>query len=166
MSSVLKNPALPQHFHTVLKEAEKHSLATLKLLAHLVEETSDVLIAADADFKPTTWNKASEKIYGLKAEEVRGRDLRNFIEIHYPHSTREKVGEIIRTKGEWRVETYFVRPADKKTVTLLICFKEIKEDNGRLLGYLINAYAYPRTQQHRIRTHWICRRYYSRQSEV
>jgi hypothetical protein len=30
MSSVLKNPALPQHFHTVLKEAEKHSLAHFK----------------------------------------------------------------------------------------------------------------------------------------
>jgi PAS domain S-box-containing protein len=58
-----------------------------------------VLIAADADIKPTTWNKASEKIYGLKAEEVRGRDLRNFIEVHYPHSTREKVVKLSGQKA-------------------------------------------------------------------
>lgn len=139
MSSTTKTAALPEHFYSVLKSSERHSLSTLKLLAHLVEETSDVLTAADINYKPITWNKAAEKIYGLKAEEVIGRDLRDFIEIHYSNNTREEVREIIRTKGEWRGETFFIRPTDKKTVTLLICFKELREDNGNLLGYLISA---------------------------
>ena len=139
MSSATKAAALPEHFNSVLKSSKKHSLSTLKLLALLVEETSDILTAADVNYRPVTWNNASEKIYGLKAEEVIGRDLREFIEIHYSNSTKEEVREIIRTKGEWRGEAYFVRPADKKTVTVLIGFKELKEDNGHLLGYLISA---------------------------
>ncbi|MBO9681916.1 MAG: PAS domain S-box protein [Flavisolibacter sp.] len=139
MSSATKAAALPEHFNSVLKSSEKYSLSTLKLLALLVEETSDILTAADVNYRPITWNNASEKIYGLKAEEVIGRDLREFIEIHYSNSTKEEVREIIRTKGEWRGEAYFVRPTDKKTVTVLICFKELKEDNGHLLGYLISA---------------------------
>jgi PAS domain S-box-containing protein len=139
MSSALKTAVLPEHFHSVLKSSEKHSLSTLKLLALLVEETSDVLTAADVDFKPITWNKASERIWGLKAEEVIGRDLRGFLDIHYTNTTRENVREIINAKGEWRGEVSFVRPTDKKTVTLLICFKQLKEDTGQLLGYLISA---------------------------
>jgi PAS domain S-box-containing protein len=139
MSSALKTPALPDHFHSVVNGAEKHSVSTLKLLALLVEETSDVLTAADVDFKPITWNKASEKVWGLKAEQVIGRDLREFIDIHYGNATKEEVREIIRKEGQWRGEACFVRPTDQKTVTLLIGFKQLKEDNGHLLGYLINA---------------------------
>jgi PAS domain S-box-containing protein len=139
MSSATKAAALPEHFNSVLKSSDKHSLSTLKLLALLVEETSDILTAADVNYRPVTWNNASEKIYGLKAEEVIGRDLREFIEVHYSNTTREEVREMISTKGEWRGEAYFVRPTDKKTVTVLICFKELKEDNGHLLGYLISA---------------------------
>lgn len=139
MSSTIKTAAFPEQFYSVLKNSETHSLSTLKLLALLVEETSDVLTAADVDFKPITWNKASEKIWGLKAEQVIGKDLRDFIDIHYINSTRKEVREIIGKQGEWRGEAYFVRPTDKKTVTLLIGFKQLKEDNGKLLGYLINA---------------------------
>jgi len=139
MSSTIKTATLPDRFHSVLKEAEKHSLVTLKLLAHLVEETSDVLTAADVDYKPITWNKASEKIYGLTAEQVIGKDLREFIQIDYHNNSREGVREIIRTKGEWRGEASFIRPTDTKTVTLLMCFKELKEESGNLLGYLISA---------------------------
>src|SRR5678815_2537168 len=106
-------------FDSDLNGAGKYSVAGLKLLAHLVEETSDILIAADVDYKPLTWNKASELIYGLKAEEVIGKDLSEFISIHYHDCTRQKVRETINTVGEWRGEASFIRPTDYKTITLL-----------------------------------------------
>lgn len=135
MSSALKTVALPDYFFTS-DNPGKHSLATLKLFAQLVEETSDVLVASDIDHKPLTWNKAAEKIFGLTAEQVIGKDLGEFLAIHYCNSSREEVCEIIKAKGEWRGEAYFVRPTDNKTVTLLMCFKQLKEDNGNVLGYL------------------------------
>lgn len=139
MPSTVKTIASDDHFLSVLKGAEKHSLSTLKLLAHLVEETSDVLTAADIDYKPITWNKASEKIWGLKAEQVIGKDLREFLDIRYYNTTKEEVRETIRKKGQWRGEASFVRPTDSKTITLLIGFKELKEEDGNVLGYLING---------------------------
>jgi PAS domain S-box-containing protein len=139
MSSILKASALFDHFHSVLNESENHSLTTLKLLALLVEETSDMLVASDIDHRPLTWNNAAEKIFGLKAEQVIGKHLREFVAIHYHNSSMEEVREIIKAKGEWKGEAYFVRPTDNKTVTLLMCFKELKEDNENVLGYLVNA---------------------------
>ena len=113
-----------------------HSKNTLELLAHLVEQTSDVLTAADINFKPLTWNKAAEKIYGLTSEQVIGSDVRNFLVINYSGTTRDEVRRIINTTGEWRGEANFVRPTDNKLITLLIAFKQLKED-GEVTGYLI-----------------------------
>ncbi len=137
MASSLKT-LIPDYFRPALNNSDDHSITTLKLLAHLVEETSDVLIAADINYRPLTWNKASEKIYGLKAEEVIGRDLREFFHIEYASYTKDEVRHIINTRGEWRGETSFVRPTDKKQVTLLISFKELR-DNQAVVGYLISA---------------------------
>lgn len=135
--STQKTAVLPDRF--VLQSHGKHSLATLKLLAHLVDETSDVLTAADVDYKPVTWNKASEKIYGLKAEQAIGKDLRELLDIRYHNSSREEVRETINTSGQWRGEASFVRPTDQKMVTLLMFFKALKEDNGNVTGYLVTA---------------------------
>ncbi len=88
MSSSQKASIVPGAIHSALKNSDHHSLSTLRLLALLVEETSDILTAADVNFKPITWNKASEKIYGLKAEQVIGRELREFIFLQYPNSNR------------------------------------------------------------------------------
>lgn len=137
MASSLKT-LIPDYFRPALNNSDDHSTTTLKLLAHLVEETSDVLIAADISYRPLTWNKASEKIYGLKAEEVIGKDLRDFFHIEYANHTKDEVRQIINTRGEWRGETSFIRPTDKKLVTLLISFKELR-DNHSVVGYLISA---------------------------
>ncbi len=45
---------------------------------------------------------------------------------------------MIQSKGEWRGEASFIRPTDQKAITLLMCFKQLRE-SGTLLGYLISA---------------------------
>ena len=139
MPSPPKTNLFTGEFDSVLKGTENHSVVALKLLAHLVEETPDMLIAVDSDYKPLTWNKASERIYGLKAEQVIGKDIREFIQVHYHNCNREKVRETIKSKGSWRGEAFFVRPTDNKTISLLISFKKLKDDHGKVLGYLVNA---------------------------
>ena len=137
MPSTLKTFASPDDVSSLTQSS--HTSAGLQLLAHLVEQTSDVLTAADINYSPITWNKAAEKIYGVKAEQVIGKDLRAFINLEYHNTTREQVREIIAVEGEWRGEACFVRPTDKKLVTLLMTFKQLKEDDGVLSGYLISA---------------------------
>lgn len=116
-----------------------HSPETLQLFSQLVEQTSDVLTAADIHFKPLTWNKAAENIYGLKAEQVIGHDIRDFLSIDYTSIDREEVRSIIHEKGEWRGEASFTRPTDREKVTLWMCFKQLKNEDCHVKGYLISA---------------------------
>jgi len=111
----------------------------VRLLADLVEQTSDVLTAADLEYKPLTWNAAAEKVYGLTAEQVIGKNIRQYIDIHYHHATREEVRKAIHSEGGWRGEMSFIRPTDQKLVTLLTGFKLMKDENGEPLGYIISG---------------------------
>lgn len=111
----------------------------IRLLASLVEETSDILTASDLDFKPLTWNKAAERVFGLAAEKVLEKNLREFLTINYHNATREQVREIIYKNGEWRGEAFFTRPTDQKLITLLLGFKLMKDENENPLGYLISG---------------------------
>jgi PAS domain S-box-containing protein len=118
---------------------KKQAENKIRFLASLVEQTSDVLTASDLDYKPITWNSAAEKIYGLKAEEVIGKDLRELIDINYSGATREEVRNAIARDGEWRGEMYFTRPADQKKVIVLITFRLLRDEQGQPLGYVICA---------------------------
>ncbi|HEU4470170.1 MAG TPA: PAS domain S-box protein [Flavisolibacter sp.] len=118
---------------------KKKTEQKLKLLADLVEQTSDILTAADLDYRPVTWNSAAERIYGLTAAQAIGSDLRKYFVLHYQNTTREVVRKIIAEKGEWRGETCFTRPTDKKTVTLWMSFKLMKDEENRALGFLVSA---------------------------
>lgn len=120
-------------------QTNNSSSDTLHLLAQLVEQTSDVLTAADIHYRPVTWNKAAEKVYGLKANDVIGNDLRKFLHIEYSGASREEVRNVINQHGEWRGETSFIRPTDHKLITVWMCFKQMKNNEGDVTGYLISA---------------------------
>jgi PAS domain S-box-containing protein len=119
--------------------AQKQAEERIRLLASLVEQTSDILTASDLDFRPITWNRAAEEIYGLKADQVIGKDLRTFIGIEYPGYTREEVRQAVIENGEWRGEMHFVRPTDGRKTVLLIYFRLLKNEKDQPLGYVIGA---------------------------
>jgi PAS domain S-box-containing protein len=108
------------------------------VLANLVEETSGVLTTADAEFRPLTWNRAAEKVYGLKEEQVIGRNLRELLTIEYKDATQQEVRQLIESRGEWRGEMSFVRPTDGRTITLLTTFKQLHSNNN-FIGYIISG---------------------------
>jgi len=109
------------------------------LLATLVEQSSDVLTAADTRFYPVTWNRAAARLYGLTAEQVIGRDLRTFIDIQYHGTDREAVRAAIAAEGEWRGEASFIRPTDGRRITLIISFKRMHDAAGTPIGYIIGG---------------------------
>ncbi len=111
----------------------------LRLMALLVEQTSDVLTASDLEFRPITWNKAAETVYGLKYQQVIGKDISQLIDFRYYNSTREIIRNTILKEGEWRGEASFIRPTDQKNVTVLISFKLLRDRYEQDLGYLISA---------------------------
>jgi PAS domain S-box-containing protein len=117
----------------------KSALETARHLATLVENTTDVLTSADLDFHVISWNKAAERVYGITAQKVIGKNLRDLIEISYQDITRDDVRRILLEKGEWRGEMYFTRPTDNKPITLLMNFTLQRDAAGNPAGYVIGG---------------------------
>lgn len=117
----------------------KSAVETARHLAKLVENTTDVLTSADLDFNVISWNKAAERVYGIAAEKIIGKNLRDLIELNYQDATRDDVRRILRETGEWRGEMYFTRPADEKPITLLMNFTLQKDNAGKPAGYVIGG---------------------------
>lgn len=117
----------------------KSAVENARRLAKLVENTTDVLTSADLDFNVLTWNAAAEKVYGLTAEQVIGKNVREFIDLSYQDATRDEVRRILAEKGQWRGEMYFTRPVDNMQVTLLMNFTLLHDDAGAPVGYVIGG---------------------------
>ncbi len=60
---------------SALAEAKKGLQETKDYLEGIVENSADAIITSDFDGRITSWNKAAEKIYGFKEEEVIGKVL-------------------------------------------------------------------------------------------
>lgn len=116
-----------------------HQEDKVKLLSRLVKETPDILNASDLDYKPLTWNQAAERIYGIASEQAIGADLRRFIKIEYPGTTREAVRHKIDTEGHWRGEMLITRPADNKKVYVLASFKKLYNEAQHHIGYVVSG---------------------------
>ncbi|HYF32792.1 MAG TPA: PAS domain S-box protein [Chitinophagaceae bacterium] len=140
--SVIKDTnGKPTGFVAINKDITDTKLALEKVtyLAKLVENTTDVLTSADLEFRVVTWNKAAEKVYGITAEQVIGKNIRDFMVLHYQDSSREEVRRILLETGEWRGEMYFTRPTDGKHITLLMNFATQRDDAGNPSGYIIGG---------------------------
>lgn len=119
---------------------KKQTEEKIRLLASLVEETNDVLTALDLNWNHISWNKGAEKIFGLTAEQVIGKSIREFIsDISYQNASRDEVRAYLNATGEWSGEMYFTRPHSKKPVTLLTNFKLLKDEDNAPVGYVFSG---------------------------
>ncbi|MFL5787907.1 MAG: PAS domain S-box protein [Flavisolibacter sp.] len=109
------------------------------LFQKLIEQTSDILTASDLKYRPITWNKAAEKVFGITAQEAIGTDMRTFFDVQYPGFTKEEVRDIISNKGEWKGEANFIRLNGAKQVTVLITFKLLRNEKDTPVGILISG---------------------------
>ena len=78
-----------------LKEVEE----ALAYYAHLLENVSDAVVATNADFVITAWNRGAEATYGWKKEEVLGRPYSEILRTEFPGANRESVIQAIQKNG-------------------------------------------------------------------
>ena len=120
-------------------EARKEMGERSLQLANLVDQAADGLTAVDLELKPLTWNKAAEEIYGLLAEEIIGRNLRDLISFQYKNATPLEMREQLLRDGFWRGEMFFTRPKDQKAITLTVHFKLLRDENGLPHSYVVSG---------------------------
>jgi len=113
----------------------------IRYLAKLVEGVSDAIISTDSDFKIASWNKAAERLYGWKAEEVIGKPLVEVLKTEYPDSPEKSnkddllngdVDEVIQyCKDGRKIHTlpsvsFLMDPKDK-TAGMVVVFHDITD---------------------------------------
>ncbi|MGE5401160.1 MAG: PAS domain S-box protein [Ignavibacteriales bacterium] len=113
----------------------KHSEDQLAYQAFLLENINEAVFALDEKLCIKTWNKASEKIYGWKAEEVLGRCVNDII--RPPINERQK--RIMQKRlysgsyceFELTHETKSGRSVEVNSITRLL-----KDKSGKFTGFL------------------------------
>ena len=120
---------------TAVREVSRHAqaLENSKLLAAIVENSNDAIIAKTLDGKVTTWNPAAERMYGYTGEEMLGTSIDQL-------SPEGQTGEIIAILARMKaglevepVETLGVRK-DGTVFPVLLTVSPIRDADGVFVG--------------------------------
>ena len=117
-----ENPAVPA-------TADRAAL----LLAAIVESSDDAIVSKDLNGIVTSWNKAAERIFGWRADEIIGRSITMVIppELHGDESiilSKLRAGERID-----HFQTVRVRK-DGERLDVSITVSPIRDSNGKIIG--------------------------------
>jgi len=83
-----------------LKEVED----TLNYKEAILENINDAVISTDLNFNIISWNKAAEKIYGWKKNEVIGKPVHEITKLEYPNDQMDDVLSNFFKDGFWKGE--------------------------------------------------------------
>ena len=83
----------------------KRAEEVLRYQAELLDKVSDAIVSTDASFRVQTWNKAAERIYGWKAEEVLGREADELFHTEFVEPGREEAAQQLAATGAVKTET-------------------------------------------------------------
>ncbi|MEU7905086.1 PAS domain S-box protein [Actinoplanes sp. NPDC049118] len=102
-------------------------------LADIVRSSHDAIVGVTLDGVVTTWNRAAERLYGYRAEEIIGRGAEQL----YPPGARAGEAVVLRrlARGE-RLDQYVTERIrrDGSTVTVRLSVSPIADDTGRIVG--------------------------------
>jgi len=107
----------------------------MQYFALLLENVNDSIVASDAQFRLTLWNKSAELMYGWKADEVLGRLGLEITQTIFTEGDKNNILKSIAATGHFRGEATQVRrngerfPVDVSSIVL-------RDDNGQISGYV------------------------------
>jgi len=109
--------------------------AELKYQADLLKNVNDAIIATDSEFNITSWNKAAERIFGWKSDEVMGKNTNSILQIEYPNAEKEEVIKSMGEKGSFKGETIYKRK-DGTTIPIESTVMALKDKNNNITGWV------------------------------
>jgi PAS domain S-box-containing protein len=93
----------------------------------------DAVFSTSMDFKILTWNKAAERIYGWRAEEVMGREAAEILKTQIPDDERLRIRREFIEKGYWTGE-YIQRDRQGNAIYVLASSVLLKDEDGVPIG--------------------------------
>ncbi len=114
---------------------EKLYLAAQEKYRNLFDNANDAIVTIDLEDRITSWNRAAEKLFGWKVEEVTGKKLSPLI---VPESLRTEREQIVRNVSESAiingVETVRIRK-DGTDVDVSLTISPLTDVNRNVIGF-------------------------------
>ena len=107
--------------------------ATQSLLESIVNNSDDAIISKTLDGIITSWNNASEKMFGYTSDEVVGKQISILIPAYLIH---EEINIIKKIKAGERVEAYDTLrlKKDGMIIPVSIAVSPVKDEMGTIIG--------------------------------
>jgi PAS domain S-box-containing protein len=119
----------------VLEEERKKTEAHITYQAALLENVNDAVLASDEQFKLTAWNRAAERMYGWKIDEVRGRIGQEVLRTEFADTDHAEVRRRLSETGEWHSEiVQYTKGGEKIHVDASTV--AIRGEAGKVVGYV------------------------------
>ena len=102
-------------------------------LAAIVESSDDAIVSKDLNGIVTSWNRASERMFGYTAEEMIGQSIRRIIPADRQSEEDDVVAHLRRGEKVDHFETIRQRK-DGSTLPISLTVSPIYDDNGVVIG--------------------------------
>ena len=105
--------------------------------ANLADNLTDVVITVDLNFRIQSWNRAAERIYGWRAEEVIGRLVEEVVRTDYgADGEREAMRQKFLGQGWWQGEV-IQRRQDNTPLHILASATFLRDEHGAPMGVVL-----------------------------
>jgi PAS domain S-box-containing protein len=104
-----------------------------ELLAAIVEDSQDAVLSKTLDGTILTWNKAAERMYGYRADEVIGKNVSILLTPDRPNETREILQRLRQGERIERFETSR-RTKDGRTIFVSLTISPVRQPQGRIIA--------------------------------
>lgn len=103
--------------------------------AYLLENLNDAVLATDEQLLITAWNKAAEKMYGWRADEVLGSHIWQVVPLEMTEDQREDALRELAETGRFRIEvvTYGKDGAPVWVEGITVA---LRREDGEITGYV------------------------------
>ncbi len=101
----------------------------------LLDSINDALIASDKYFIITNWNKAAERIYGIRAKDAIGRTRAELLQYEYMDSSSQELLKELKNFNKWKGILKFTKK-DGTAIYLQSSASVVKDQWGEIAGYV------------------------------
>jgi PAS domain S-box-containing protein len=105
----------------------------LEFLGSIVESSDDAIFGKTLDGKILSWNKAAERMYGYRAEEVIGKLVSTLLPPDRPDEVHDILNRLRRGGKIEHFETVRVAK-DRRLLTVSLTISPIHDSEGRIIG--------------------------------
>lgn len=109
--------------------------AQLKYQASLIETLPDAIFTTNKKFIIETWNKYAAELYGIQADEAKGKPLSGIISIQNNDGTKDASLSELNTTGHYKGE-YLITKKNNETIYVLASINTIANKEGEITGYI------------------------------